>query len=46
VAMAAQRPSPAQVRAHFEAALSFAALGRRWADAYAQVRADRLWRPG
>jgi hypothetical protein len=25
------------VRSHFDATLSFAALGRRWADAYAQV---------
>lgn len=33
----ADRPSPTQVRAHFDATLSFAAVGRRWADAYAQV---------
>jgi glycosyltransferase involved in cell wall biosynthesis len=46
VATAANRPSPAQLRAHFDATLSFAALGRRWADAYAQVRADRLWWAG
>lgn len=31
------RAMPAQVRAHFDATLSFAAVGRRWADAYAQV---------
>jgi glycosyltransferase involved in cell wall biosynthesis len=37
---AASRPPPAQVRGHFDAALSFAAVGRRWADAYAQLRAD------
>jgi glycosyltransferase involved in cell wall biosynthesis len=30
-------PAPARVRGHFEATLSFEALGRRWADAYAQV---------
>jgi hypothetical protein len=29
------------VRAHFDAKLSFAAVGRQWADAYAQVRDDR-----
>ncbi|OQP80277.1 glycosyl transferase [Xanthomonas phaseoli pv. syngonii LMG 9055] len=33
-----QRPSRAQVRAHFDARLSFAAVGRRWAQAYAQLR--------
>jgi glycosyltransferase involved in cell wall biosynthesis len=37
----ASRPSPAQVRAHFDGALSFAAVGRQWADAYAQVHDDR-----
>ncbi|MFC4527459.1 glycosyltransferase family 4 protein [Dyella halodurans] len=37
----ANRPSSAQVRAHFDAALSFAAVGRQWADAYAQVQDDR-----
>ena len=31
---AAHDPSRAQVRAHFDAELSFAALGRRWAAAY------------
>ncbi|WP_157599010.1 glycosyltransferase family 4 protein [Rhodanobacter sp. Root561] len=41
VAAAASRPSPAQVRAHFDAALSFAAVGRQWAEAYAQVHAER-----
>ena len=46
VDVAANRPSPAQVRAHFDATLSFAALGRRWADAYAQVLDDRQWRGG
>jgi glycosyltransferase involved in cell wall biosynthesis len=41
VDVAASRPSPEQVRAHFDATLSFAAVGRRWADAYAQVHDDR-----
>lgn len=34
---AANRPSPERVRAHFDATLSFTAVGRQWADAYAQV---------
>jgi glycosyltransferase involved in cell wall biosynthesis len=34
--------STAQVRAHFDATLSFAAVGRRWADAYAQVLDGRI----
>jgi glycosyltransferase involved in cell wall biosynthesis len=38
---AASRLSSTQVRAHFDAKLSFAAVGRQWADAYAQVRDDR-----
>ncbi len=33
-----QGPSRALVRAHFDAHLSFAAVGRRWAQAYAQLR--------
>jgi glycosyltransferase involved in cell wall biosynthesis len=37
---AAHRSPPEQVRTYFDAALSFAALGRRWADAYAQVLGD------
>ena len=41
VAIAASRPSPEQVRAHFDATLSFAAVGRQWAAAYAQVHDDR-----
>lgn len=41
VDIAASRPSPQQVRAHFDAALSFAAVGRQWADAYAQVHHGR-----
>ena len=32
-----------RVRAHFDATLSFSAVGRRWADAYAQLLEDR-WR--
>lgn len=31
------RPSPAQVRAHFDNTLSFEAVGRKWAQAYAQA---------
>jgi glycosyltransferase involved in cell wall biosynthesis len=39
---AAQNPStPERVRAHFNATLSFEAVGRRWAHAYAQVHDDR-----
>jgi glycosyltransferase involved in cell wall biosynthesis len=38
---AANRLSTTQVRAHFDTTLSFAAAGRRWADAYAQVHDDR-----
>lgn len=41
VCTAASRPSPKQVRAHFDATLSFAAVGRLWANAYAQVLDDR-----
>jgi glycosyltransferase involved in cell wall biosynthesis len=39
--VAVSRPSREQVRAHFDATLSFAAVGRQWADAYAQVHDDR-----
>lgn len=41
IAAAGTRPSPAQVRAHFDHTLSFAVLGRRWTQAYAQVLEDR-----
>jgi glycosyltransferase involved in cell wall biosynthesis len=34
------RASPQQVRAHFDATLSFDAVGRLWADAYAQLCDD------
>lgn len=34
---ATDRMSAGQVRGHFDATLSFAAVGRRWADAYAQT---------
>lgn len=34
------RASPQQVRAHFDATLSFDAVGRLWADAYARVCGD------
>lgn len=42
VRVAAKRPSREQVRAHFEQQLSFAAVGRQWAEAYAQVLARKL----
>lgn len=32
-----RRPTPAQVRTYFDASLSFAAVGRRWAHAYAKL---------
>lgn len=41
VRTALNRPAPEQVRAHFDATLSFAAVGRRWTAAYAQVLDDR-----
>ncbi|NKJ20385.1 glycosyltransferase [Dyella sp. SG609] len=41
VAMAAAGPTRAEVRAHFDAELSFAAVGRRWAEAYAALLAGR-----
>ncbi|HET9820078.1 MAG TPA: glycosyltransferase family 4 protein [Rhodanobacteraceae bacterium] len=34
---ATERASPQQVRAHFDATLSFEAVGRLWANAYSQV---------
>lgn len=37
VGATANLPSPLQVRAHFEETLSFKAVGRLWADAYARV---------
>ena len=39
---ATERAQPQQVRAHFDATLSFEAVGRLWANAYAQVCDD--WR--
>ena len=41
VAMANAGPTRAEVRAHFDAELSFAAVGRRWAEAYAALQAGR-----
>lgn len=35
---ATERTSPQQVRAHFDATLSFEAVGRLWSEAYSQVR--------
>ncbi|HET7358932.1 MAG TPA: glycosyltransferase family 4 protein [Rhodanobacteraceae bacterium] len=43
VGAAARGPSPQQVREHFDATLSFAAVGRQWAEAYALMLDDR-WR--
>jgi len=37
---ATERVSPQQVRAHFDATLSFEAVGRLWADAYSQMLDD------
>jgi glycosyltransferase involved in cell wall biosynthesis len=37
VRTAVNRPLPTRVRAHFDAHLSFTAVGRQWADAYAQM---------
>ncbi|ETC88499.1 glycosyltransferase [Xanthomonas hortorum pv. carotae str. M081] len=34
-----QRPNRTQIRAHFDARLSFAAVGQRWANAYTQLLA-------
>ncbi|NUO71392.1 MAG: glycosyltransferase family 4 protein [Frateuria sp.] len=41
VGAAADRPSPQRARAHFEETLSFQAVGRLWAEAYARVLDDR-----
>ncbi|GAB3787944.1 glycosyltransferase family 4 protein [Dyella agri] len=38
---AANRASPQEVRAHFDETLSFNAVGRLWAEAYARVLGDR-----
>ncbi|HEY9130284.1 MAG TPA: glycosyltransferase family 4 protein [Dyella sp.] len=46
VSVATIRPSVSQVRAHFDAHLSFAAVGRLWADAYAHVLEHRRRRVG
>jgi glycosyltransferase involved in cell wall biosynthesis len=37
---ATNRTSPERVRGHFDATLSFAAVGRKWADAYARILDD------
>jgi glycosyltransferase involved in cell wall biosynthesis len=42
LAAAAERDAPQRVRAHFDATLSFEAVGGLWADAYRLVRDD--WR--
>ena len=41
VRSATLRPSPAEVRRHFDQSLSLQAVGRRWADAYAQLHTAR-----
>nr|WP_250901731.1 MULTISPECIES: glycosyltransferase family 4 protein [unclassified Dyella] len=41
VAMATAGPTRTEVRAHFDAELSFSAVGRRWAEAYAALLAGR-----
>lgn len=41
VLAAAEQPSREKVRAHFDATLSLAAVGKQWADAYAQLLEDR-----
>lgn len=40
VEAASSPTSPEQVRAHFDATLSFTGVGRQWADAYARVLDD------
>ncbi|RDS83914.1 glycosyltransferase [Dyella monticola] len=40
VSLARARPTRAHVRAHFDASLSFAAVGRKWAQAYGHVFDD------
>jgi glycosyltransferase involved in cell wall biosynthesis len=42
---AKHRQLPERVRAHFDATLSFEAVGRQWADAYAQVIDAQRWSP-
>lgn len=37
IGVAMQRPSPADVRAHFNRTLSLEAVGRRWEEAYTQL---------
>jgi glycosyltransferase involved in cell wall biosynthesis len=44
IAATTERLSPERIRAHFDAALSFEAVGRLWANAYAVVREDWLRR--
>jgi glycosyltransferase involved in cell wall biosynthesis len=42
ILVASQRPSRGEVRAHFDRHLSFDAIGRHWAAAYAQLHSDRV----
>ena len=46
VRAATDRPAPARIRAHFDAKLSFAAVGCRWSEAYAQLLVDAWRRSG
>jgi glycosyltransferase involved in cell wall biosynthesis len=46
VSVSTQRPVPTEVRAHFDATLSFHAVGRRWMDAYAQMLDSQCRRAG
>ncbi|MBE1161891.1 glycosyltransferase family 4 protein [Dyella acidiphila] len=41
IEMASQRPTRTEVRLHFDNELSFAAVGRQWAAAYAQLLQQR-----
>ena len=41
VAAALERMPPEQIRAHFDATLSFAAVGQRWREAYLQLLQSR-----
>ncbi|WP_233842871.1 glycosyltransferase family 4 protein [Dyella sp. 2HG41-7] len=44
ISVTRNRPTCKQIRAHFDASLSFAAVGRQWAQAYAQVLESRCGR--
>ena len=46
VSISKKRPTPTEVRAHFDATLSFNAVGRHWMDAYAQILESQRRRAG